>query len=216
MSSILKRKEIPIIITSLTGVIVTLAYFIRFEPLQSTSGILTTWGSILTAAMLFIGLINVTQIHIRRINRREKQWPISVWLLIAMYGTLIVGLWAGVPWGKSNDAWVFIYTYVTTSISQTIWSLFGFYVIQASIHALRARSTEALVFLLASFVIFLWSIPVGPYIWPGFSTLGTWMTDILTGGVYRGILLGMSLGLIAFGIRVMAGIEKGYLTRRGE
>jgi len=212
MSDILKRREIPIVITAFVGIVVILSYFISFDPLQSTASTFTSWGAVLVASMVFIGLINLCQVHLNHIRRREKGiWPFSAWLLVAMFGTIIIGLWAGVPWGTQNDAWVFIYTYINTSISQTIFSLFGFYVISASFHTLRARNLESVIFLISSFVIFFWAMPVGTYIWPGFSPLGDWFMNVLTAGVYRGILLGISLGLISFGIRVISGIERGYL-----
>jgi len=216
MSDILKRKEIPIVITAFVGIVVILSYFVTFDPLQSTANTITSWGAIIVASMLFIGLINLCQVHLNRIMKREKGvWPFSAWLLVAMFGTIIIGLWAGVPWGGTNDSWVFIYTYINTSISQTIFSLFGFYVISATIHALKARNLESGIFLISSFIIFFWAMPVGTYIWAGFSPLGDWVMNVLTAGAYRGILLGISLGLISFGIRVIAGIERGYL-RRGD
>jgi hypothetical protein len=215
MASILKRREIPVAIAGIIGIVLLLAYFVKYEPLQTTASTLTSWGTVLTGLMLAVGLINLCIVHGNRVVKREKgMWPFSLWLLVSMFGTIIIGIWAGVPWSRDNEVWQFLYTYVNTPISQTIFSLFGFYVISASIHALRARSFESMLFLISGLVVFFWAAPIGSAIWPGFANLGDWFMATPTAGVYRGILLGISLGLISFGIRVIIGQERGYLKVR--
>lgn len=214
MESILKRREIPIGITALVGIILLLDYFVKFNPLQSTAATITSWSTVLTGVIIAIGLCNLTIVQGNRVLKKAKgQWPFSLWLVVSMYATIIIGLWAQVPWGMENDTWRFIYTYINTPITQTISSLFGFYVISAAFHSLRAKNAESMLFMLSALAIFFWAAPIGSVIWPGFSTLGNWLMTIFTAGVYRGVLLGISLGLISYGVRVVIGRERGYLSR---
>jgi len=217
MSS-LAKKEIPLLLTGIIGLIILLAYFVEFPPLQNAAGTLTNFGSIITGIMIGVGLVNLVIIHGKNvIDQRKGTWPFSLWLIISMFGTIFVGLWAGVPWGSAgNDIWLFLNNYIRSPISITIFSIFGFYVIAAAVHALKIKSIETALFLISAIVVFLWNAPIGSVIWSGFPGLGAWLLAVPTGGAFRGVLLGASLGLISMGIRILTGRERGYLKLREE
>ena len=215
MASIIKRKEIPLLITGFCGFAMVLSYFINFDPLNYVAGTINGWITVLSGIVVGLGVIGLIIVHGNRIQKRTPgQWPFSLWLIIIMFVTMAAGWWAQVPWGLENQYWQLIYLYVQTPIQTTIFSLFGFYVISAAFHALRVKNLESLLFLITGTIIFFWAAPIGSAIWPGFATLGDWLMAAPTAGVFRGILLGASLGIVAFGLRLLIGRERGYLRTR--
>jgi hypothetical protein len=81
----------------------------------------------------------------------------------------------------------------------------------------RIRLAVGLVFLAVGIVL-LWPIGLGGQIFPAFRfvvhsvpALASWIMEVPQMAARRGIDLGISLGSLAFALRVLVGIERGYM-----
>ena len=213
MSKYLKR-EIPIATTFIIGMIFIFSYFFSDPLTDYIRARLIIWSTIMAATMLALGVINLFIVHIRKIRRRDTGWPFSIWLLVGTIFMTAFSVQQGILFGKAvidAPALNWIYWNVNTQLGITTFSLFGFYIVSATIHGFKIRSVESFLFVLGGVLIFLWNAPVGTVIWEGFGPLGTWLSSYIAGGTYRAVTLCLAVGSLALGIRILLGIDRGYL-----
>lgn len=90
------KREVPLLIAFIVGVIMITSYFVPRWPFSELSQTFTNWVSIIAAFAIFLGMINLIRIHGNRISRGSKGWFYSATLLLGLFVTMIAGLWYGV------------------------------------------------------------------------------------------------------------------------
>jgi hypothetical protein len=111
----------------------------------------------------------------------------------------------------SNPVYVWIDQNVFNPLARSMYAILGFFIITASYRAMRARNLEATLLLVSGITVMLRNAPIGEIIWPGFPIIGTWILDVPSNAVNRGILIGVGIGTILYGVRVVLGYERSYL-----
>lgn len=214
MSGLVKR-EIPLAVTFIVGMILIVSYFVNIPILSTMASKILTWANIIGGMMIGLGVINLFMLHIRTVRRREPgKWPFSLWLMFGTVFMFVFGVQQGMLSGTTlteatSYFWVYMNVNIATSI--TIFSLFGFYVVSATIHAFQIRSIESFLLSLGAVLVFLWNAPLGGAIWEGFLPLGSWISANVTGSTFRAITITMAIGVLSLGIRILLGMERGYL-----
>jgi hypothetical protein len=209
MSEVL-RKNVPLAITFLIGMVLFVEWFLAVPQIGVAGTALRDFGVTVSAFALGLGAINLFALHGGHIKARTKnQWIYSLALLAALLLFIIVGVQQGVQ--GSQYKW--IYNNIIVPLSATMYGAIGFYIASGAYRALRARTKEATVLLITGVILLLRNAPIGPALWDGFPIIGSWIMDIVTTAVYRGIMMGSSLGILALGIRTLIGMERGYLGR---
>ena len=79
------------------------------------------------------------------------------------------------------------------------------------IGAFRARNLEAAILLIAGILVMIGRVPIGNMIWQKFPVIANWILDWPSMAARRGILLGITLGVVGTSLRIMLGIERSYL-----
>ena len=102
-----------------------------------------------------------------------------------------------------------------------MFSLLAFLIASAAFRAFRARTTEATLLLLAAMIVLIGNVPIGDLIWNTFlswlplengaSEARQWILGNPNLSARRGIILGVSLGVISQAIRLILGIERSYI-----
>ena len=214
MSKYVKR-EIPLMLCFIAGMINIAQYFFNIPELTTANTKLNNWVMIMGGTMIGLGTINLFMIHIRRVQRRTAgQWPFSIWLMFGILFSIVLGFWEKLPWNVPVLETVYnkwLYINVNMALSITIFSLFGFYVVSATIHALQLRSLESALFMFGAVVVFLWNAPLGGVIWEGFLPFGSWISANITGSTFRAVTIVMAIGILSLGIRILLGQERGWL-----
>lgn len=90
------KKTLPLVLASIAGLLVVVELFVPQAWLSASSNHLFEWAQILSAAALVLGGINLIQVNVPKIRRREEDWGYKVVLLVS---AAIVFLF-GVPWDK--------------------------------------------------------------------------------------------------------------------
>ena len=197
-------------IVALTAGLVTLTGFFFRHPALDVGGLaLSNWVTIILAAAMLLGLQNVCQAHFRRIRGRLAGWPYSVVLLVAATATILLGLWPGNA-GLSDGGVAWAYRYVLSPLNATVFSLLAFFAASAAYRALRLRTRESLVVLAAALVLLLGQVPLGFQIWPDLPFLKEWLLQVPVAGAFRGILLGVALGTLGAGLRILLLQDRPY------
>jgi hypothetical protein len=175
---------------------------------QSIKGIgffLISWAAIVIAFALLLGLFNVISVHWNRVRARKSGSIFSVVLLLSLIGTLIIGYS-----GPASENGQFIFEFILKPLEATFFALLAIFIATAAFRAFRIRNLETFFFVLFALIVLLGQVPVSIYIWPELPVVKDWILNVPTLAGVRGILLGVALGTIATGLRVLIGIERPY------
>ena len=190
----------------------------RQRPLLSTIGTYFIDCAVIIAAFaLFLGLLNVVRVHLRHIRKRTKTWHYSVLLLVSLFVVLAVGLVTltppsqadqSQPSGLSHPALQWIFTNVMAPIQATLGALLAFLTLAAAYRLLRLRNAESAVLLVVAVLVLAGQASFG--LLPVLPQLRDWILDVPALAGMRGILLGVALGTVLTGIRLLLGVERPY------
>ncbi|MGE5264599.1 MAG: hypothetical protein ACM3S0_14570 [Acidobacteriota bacterium] len=183
------------------GLIALLDFFFIHPILNGVGAAFKEWTIILTAFALLLGLYNLLNVHVLRIIRRSEPGAgYSAVVVLTFAVVTVIGLWFGLPSGPMN--WIFDNLYVP--LQGAFFALAAFFLATAAYRALRARNIETTWMLLAALVVLIGQIPLLGEL----ADARAWVLAVPSAAGVRGILLGVALGTIATGLRVIVGMDR--------
>jgi hypothetical protein len=202
------------------GFLVLLGYFFGTNSAGETTllGVLRDYflkGAVVMLAMaLIVGITNLASVHGKKIQKGD-QATYSLLLLISMAGTIAIGIFdifriyileeTGFKWTQ----WVF--ENIQLPIETSLIAVLAISLTYAAARLLGKRVTVfSFIFLGALLVLFLGAIPQLTSTLPLLGDLRSWIIEVPAVGGARGILLGVALGTIATGIRILIGSDRPY------
>ena len=207
------KREIPLVITFLVGMLAVADYFIPVDLIVDAFTIVKNWALVVVAFALGLGAVNLFRVHGRHISKRTSgQWYFSVWLLLMLVVSVVIGLSSRQFEGSDQYTWW--YNSIFMALSSTMYASLCFYMAAGAYRVLRARNLDAVLLLITAFFVILGNTPLLPATWIGFFEIRKWIFDVIVEGAWRGIRIGVGLGSIVLGIRTLIGMETGYLGRR--
>jgi hypothetical protein len=202
------RISIPALIAMVAGLLVLLGTFIAVEPLFSLRNLLVQWAMILAAFTLLVGVINIWKVHWTKIKNHQPGNGYSYILLISLVLTLIVVGYFGPT--TSPSMWIF--NYIQIPIETSLAALLAVIFVYASIRLLSRRlNTFSVVFVVTALLVLLGSAPL--YFFneiSQFNWLRSAIVQIPAVAGSRGLLIGVGLGIVATGIRILMGADRPY------
>lgn len=169
----------------------------------------TKWIRIVSAFALVLGVGSLTLYHLDRLQRRRPGWVYSIVTLVALVITAIVGLVWGVKPGAPLQEVIF--KNMLVPLNASMFAILAFYMASAAYRAFRARTKEAALLLIAAFIVMLGMVPIGTAIWGKLPEVAEWILSVPNMAAKRAILFGVALGAIATSLKVILGIERGWL-----
>lgn len=203
---LLRRQLIPVGIALGVGFVVLLGQFITNSTLDSIVGVLVSWAAIVAAFALLLGLANLGMFHAGRILKRDAQMPFSV-LIVA---TAIVVFLFVLPSGGTGAASQWVMRYLYQPLEASFLALLVFFIGTAVYRALRIRTWEMALFAVSAVVVLVGSVPFMEVVSPLIPAAKEWVVNVPALAGVRGILLGVALGIIATGLRLLTGIDRPY------
>jgi hypothetical protein len=204
------RAPISAAIAIAFGLIVLLGYFVPLPLLSTLRSVLLQWGVIIAAVALFVGVGNLFYVHWRKISRNAPGSSYSFVVIIALIATLVV---AGL-FGPTGYWPLWIFNNIQLPIEMSLLALLPIVLIFAVARLLRRRANLfSLTFVAALLIVMLGTAPILGVEIPGLNGplgLRSLTTQILSTAGARGILLGVALGTIATGLRVLMGVDRPY------
>ena len=200
------RTPVLSIIAIFFGAIVLLGYFLPI--LQDLRGIFLNWALILTAVVLLVGILNLLLVHLKKIRTDEKNAIYSLFMVIALLVTFVVALIFGPksPWS------VFIYDHILLPVETSLVALLAVVLVYA-LARMFWRGITLFNLLFAATVLFMLAVPAMLSWIPELPLLGllhNLITQILALAGSRAILMGVALGVIATGLRILIGADRPY------
>lgn len=199
-------RIVTAIIAITVGVLILLGYFLPIaEGLQI---LLLNWAVILAAFAALVGLLNLLVVHFEKIRHNEKGGVYSALLILAMAGTFLLGVFLG----PQHDAMMIVLDGIIIPVEAALMGLLTISLLYAAIRLLRRRADlMAITFIATAALIFIGSatLPFGDI--PVLGTLvRPWVTQVWALGGARGILIGVALGSLTTGLRVLFGADRPY------
>jgi hypothetical protein len=199
-------RTVALVLAVLTGVIILVGYFIpALAPVQS---ILLNWAIILAGAATVVGVFNLILVHANKITQREKGSVYSAILLICMFATFVFGL----VLGPAHSAMRLLVDAIILPVEASLMALLAVTLLYASIRLLRRRANIMSIVFLATALLMLMASATLPFGEIGAlnNFLRPWIQHVLALGGTRGILLGVALGTLTTGLRVLFGADRPY------
>jgi hypothetical protein len=191
------------------GVMMMVQFFVPHPVSVGVYEVSTKWIRIVTAFALVLGTGSLVLYHVDKLRRRRAGWVYSIVALAALVVTAVVGLAWGVKPGSPLQEVLFKNFLVPLNAS--MFAILAFYMASAAYRAFRARTKEAALLLIASFIVMLGMVPVGRAMWDKLPDIAEWVLSVPNMAAKRGILFGVALGAIATSLKVILGIERGWL-----
>ena len=209
------RRQVPLALCFVFGVVMVLIEFSPHPYSKSLYNEVINWSLIIGPFALVLGVATLVQTHWIRIRRRAEYWQYSFVVFIGM----IVMVAIGNTFGPSHQAFKWLFKYIQVPMDATMFSLLAFFIASASYRAFRARTLEATLLLVAALIVMIGNAPIGDFIWNKImpfgdnlpSTVRQWILENPNLSSRRGVILGVSLGIISQSIRIILGIERSYL-----
>ncbi|MBL7078823.1 hypothetical protein ISS39_00725 [Candidatus Bathyarchaeota archaeon] len=206
------RRQIPLALTFIVGIIITANWFIDLTPLNDLGNTITNFNTVMVAFMMGFAGVNILMIHTRRIQKNMSQGNmIDVFYSVLLLGSLIIWIAVGIFMGRSSDTYQWMYTNFNLPLSSTAYAATLFYLASATYRVIRARSTETTILVVVSIVVIMGNMPMFVTYIPALMTVKNWLADVVVTAAYRAITIGVGLGGILMGVRTLLAMETGFL-----
>ncbi len=195
-----------VVLAIAAGLIVLLGYF--FPALSGVQALVLSWAVIVAGMAALVGVFNLISVHADKIRRRERGGPYSALLLICLVATFLFGL----VLRPDHFAMQLLVEAVIVPVEAALMALLSVTLLYASIRLLRRRpDMMSVIFLLVAAFMLAASatLPFGE-VGPISNLLRPWMTQVLALGGMRGLLIGIALGTLTTGLRVLSGADRPY------
>ena len=202
------KRQVPLVLCFVFGIAMI---FTQFSPHSFSQWIyeeVISWALIIGPFALVLATVTLIQTHTARIRRRTEHWQYS----FVVFGGLIIMVLIGVFFKPQNPAFEWLYNNVQVPMDATMFSLLAFFIASAAYRAFRARTFEASLLLITALIVMMGNVPIGDLLSNDTASKARqWILDNPNLSARRGIILGVSLGVISQSIRIILGIERSYL-----
>ena len=190
------------------GVIVLAGYFAPQALLQDARSLLLGWGVTLVGIAGLVGIANLVLVHWRKMRRSGGKDLYSPALIMAFLLTFAAGIW----FTPAHPQYQRIVTAIQVPVETSLLALLAVTLAFASLRLVQRRGGWMPVVFLASALAFLLLasgiLPIKAET-PVLGSLFTFIHRLPLAGA-RGILLGIALGSITTGLRVLLGADRPY------
>lgn len=191
------------------------------------------WALLLAAFALLAGVLNVAWLHLQRVQRGEREWPLSLALVVTLLVVLIGGTASG-PLARTladsaatNAApasglasasflmeWVF--DSILAPSQRALYALLAFFVAAAAYDLLRLKRPSGRWMLLGTLTVLLVQMPALAEVAQtpiggslpvadgmSLAAIAFWLLNAPITAAVRGVLLGSALALLVAGARAL-------------
>jgi hypothetical protein len=197
------------------GLIIILGLLLTGDDLNLPDGFVDLVGAItgialkvvtITVALMFlVGVGNMCLVHLRRIIGRKKGAIYSVFLL----GSFMLALATYATERDDPQTSMVLFETVQVSVESALAGLLFFALVYGAYRMMRKQVTwSSVLFIVALLIVLTGALPFASV-----KTIGEirdWMLAVPVSAGARGLLLGIALGTIVTGVRVLIGVDQSY------
>jgi magnesium-transporting ATPase (P-type) len=169
--------------------------------------------TVTAAIAVLIGLLNLLAVHLGRFVRTEHGWPYSIIVLLAAVVVIIVWIldraevWPDDLEGERVSTRIF--EAVQVSLESALAALLVFFLVYAAYRLMRREVTIWHgIFTAALLIVLLGSIPLDST--DALVDIRKWLVEVPVSAGARGLLIGVGLGTVTVGVRVLIGQDRSF------
>ncbi|HEC34237.1 MAG TPA: hypothetical protein ENI37_05920 [Chloroflexi bacterium] len=206
----LAKRILPTAVAVAASLLVLAGYLIPYPVLTFMRDQLIRWAVIIAAFAFILGFFNVLRVHLGRITRRKSGGLYSSILILSALVSLAVTT-AGFVTSSARPLSDWWFHYVLSPLQASAAGLIAFTLSLAAFRLLRSRrSAGALLFLFAAAIVLLGTLPFPGPAGEQLALLREWWLAIPATAGMRGLLIGVGLGTMLMGLRVLTGLDRPY------
>ena len=196
-------RLVATVLAIVAGLFVLIGYFYPVEPLLYVRRQFTDAAVVIAAAAVIVGVVNLASVHWEKIRTRQKGAAYSGVLVLALIITFLIGLAFGPDFiNVAVEA-------VVVPVEASLMAILAVTLVYASMRLLRRRVDLMSIVFLAAALLSLFAVALTPFA----SGLGDFIRQgvgLFSNGGARGLLIGIALGTLLTGLRVIFGIDRPY------
>ena len=166
------KKQFAVIVMIFMGFISLSGYFINNPTLRNfVDKDANQWYMIIAGFAAFLGVINLLQLHSKKIIYKKKNWQYSMltligFLLMIFFGFIYNNTDSAIGAHLKNEESIFywMFNYIYLPLASTMFALLAFFVASASYRAFKIRNFEATLLLISGVLLMLGRVPIGALI----------------------------------------------------
>lgn len=190
------------------ALLILLGYFVSNPLIANVQTMLLAWAVILASFAVLVGITNMIVIHWRRATSVQNRDLYSVLAISAFLLTFAVGVW----YGPTHPAFLQVVNAIQVPAEASLMAVLAVTLTAAGMRLLqRRKGTLGIVFVISALVYLVLA--------SGLVASGDWASPIkellhiinrlpLAGA--RGILIGIALGSLTTGLRIILGADRPY------
>lgn len=197
------RAPVATVIAVVSGIIVLFTYIFPLEDLRST---ILSWVVIAAAAALLIGVFNLLSVHMGKLRQGKGFYSLVLIFFLALtFAVTFFDIQVG-----DIDISDFLFTYIQVPVEKSLMAVMAVTLTYAAARLATYRPNIFSFIFGATLVLTL--LASGSIIGLGFlqDFVNTWIVQTFASAGARGILLGVGLGTIATGLRILMGVDRPY------
>jgi hypothetical protein len=206
--SVIVRSRLPVYGVALIGFLLAFTFYVPIDEVKVVTSILRDYSVVITNVIIVCAVFHMTYYHSRI---AYKQTPGRWWASIILIGVLWLYFGSGLVLGLGHDFLRWMLANVRTAAWTSVFALLCFWITGACYRTFRAKSWETAALLIVGFCVILRNAPLGNMIAPGIDQLADWFMSVPSPGAGTGVIIGTACGTAAIAIRILTGIERGYL-----
>lgn len=197
------------------GLITLLGYFVNVPVLLALRLQFVAWASILAAWAVVLGAFNLFVVHGKKILDQSGGWMYSIFLILGLLFALATGFsppLLKMGSGTTNDFIQLLFRSVIVAAGTALSGLLVFFLVFAGYRLLRRKpSVAGVTFLVVALISLLGMAPQLPELPDlGLRDLWLWLSQVPAVAGGRGVLLGIALGVVATGLRILLAVDRPY------
>lgn len=217
------RRQIPLALVFIFGVFMIFQYFVPHESSEWIYEFLLDWIYIIGIFALALGIWSLIRVSVAKIKARKADWGYPVITLAGLFLMILFGFTGyrdgslGFHFmtaeGLSNPMFRNFFDYIMIPIQSTMFALLAFFIASAAYRAFRARNILASLLLVAALIVML---RFNPYLGPIGTIIAdtaSWLLNVPNLAAKRAIIIGIGLGMVATALKIILGIERGYMGK---
>jgi len=202
-------RIITVVLAIASGLIVLLGYFFPGQ-LSGLRSLLIDWAIIIAGMAVLVGVANLVFVQMEKVRSRNKNGLYSGVLVISLILTFGLGL----VYKPDHVYMQTIMNAIIIPVEASLLAILAVTLIYASIRLLRRRIDLMSVIFLVSAVLFLLAVMPTPFALNSYVQIfQNFILDFA--GMFsrsgaRGLLIGVALGTLLTGLRVLFGVDRPY------
>jgi len=188
------------------GLIVLLGYFFP-DQLESLRLLLLDWAIIIAGMAVLVGIFNLVAVQMEKIRTRQKGGTYGALLV----RSLILTFGFGLILGPENQYMRLTMDAVIMPVEASLMAILVVTLIYASIRLLRRRvDVMSIVFLSVALIFLIGMMPTSFGALDSLQQFIVQVAGMFSRGGARGLLIGIALGTLLTGLRVLLGVDRPY------